>query len=934
MQSVRRISCEGRSPSSIHREAQEAVLHGKSVSLNFVVSHDTLRSLESVISEQKSFGSSIVALNLSDSKLNVDNLSAISTMFAKSPLQTLVLERCGIDDRAAPKLAEFMSQCPKLCTVNVRNNALSDAGAKLLHKSAVGHPCLQSVVCDGCPISVRRQKQLFDIPKKAMVGASALPVFTPPAPTPHSTPHLARTMNHPSAIARTVDERRVATATLDSRDTNSMTHAPSSSIAESTRLEWNILTLKQPPSSKKVGRSSSVPRGQTTSSSAAIRRPSYTNTRTITQEVVDSMFSPTPRNVDNRIFARNLKFKTARSLERPSAYDGSHGTATNSSNLTPAHDFGDLLKNQQLSMLQSHCQSLEAELAEQQQILKVQQERCSAAESQCLQLQHSRLQQAELISVMRKDLHRALNTVQAVSARCSQLISDRNLFREQKRSLEQLIGSFVSGVTSVGSKAPQHLHDAFESFAIGHQQTSAQENDAIEDGNKELMELLQSIWGNNDSNSVALGDQPTPAIAKVARDFQVASNTPGKDLQKDLLPQFMSHFKSASSGNDGSHAEVDKFVSQSDSDFDEINRFLQTRVSSIMEHHDHTGQQTSPKEHNSHGNSGESSSTQGANHVPIRPAATGSASLNEMKAADVKTYGGDQFSSPPKQTTTSTTKAMKTSPISTAASASKRSAPAGNAGKQESSLRSYEDLQVQLHTQATTGQISASATSKLSVAGSQIEPGKDQVSAMAVTRAARSTPSHTSFLDPIHEPETNLHSMMVRPVQTEAKLQSSPRSSTDSLSSVLPTVSTPLQSEFAGSLVESHVASPTISSPKTYEELQIALQRGYSGFASAVTGITGDLMQQSPLPKQKTASAHIEDSKNGQTRNLLQNKAENRSQSSDKASSKSRSRQSMPNAETSKKSGSDSALNKTPPVSNETSFATVSTFNLPPSFFS
>jgi hypothetical protein len=277
---------------------------------------------------------------------------------------------------------------------------------------------------------------------------------------------------------------------------------------------------------------------------------------------------------------------------------------------------------------------------------------------------------------------------------------------------------------------------------------------------------------------------------------------------------------------------------------------------------------------------------------------------------------------------------MKTSPISTAASASKRSAPAGNAGKQESSLRSYEDLQVQLHTQATTGQISASATSKLSVAGSQIEPGKDQVSAMAVTRAARSTPSHTSFLDPIHEPETNLHSMMVRPVQTEAKLQSSPRSSTDSLSSVLLTVSTPLQSEFAGSLVESHVASPTISSPKTYEELQIALQRGYSGFASAVTGITGDLMQQSPMPKQKTASAHIEDSKNGQTRNLLQNKAENRSQSSDKASSKSRSRQSMPNAETSKKSGSDSALNKTPPVSNETSFATVSTFNLPPSFFS
>lgn len=126
MQSVRRIACEGRSPSSIQREAHEATLHGKSVSLNFVVSQETLRSLERVLSEQKSFGASVIALNLSDSKLNVENLVAISALFARSPLQTIVMERCGIDDRAAPVLAELAAKCPKLCTLNVRNNGAEE----------------------------------------------------------------------------------------------------------------------------------------------------------------------------------------------------------------------------------------------------------------------------------------------------------------------------------------------------------------------------------------------------------------------------------------------------------------------------------------------------------------------------------------------------------------------------------------------------------------------------------------------------------------------------------------------------------------------------------------------------------------------------------------------------------------------------------------
>ena len=86
---------------------------------------------------------------------------------------------------------------------------------------------------------------------------------------------------------------------------------------------------------------------------------------------------------------------------------------------------------------------------------QVQKERCSAAETQCLQLQHGRQQQAELISVMRKVLHRAIDTEQAVSAHCTQLTCDRNLFRESKNDhLQPIIGSFVSGVASV-APAPE-----------------------------------------------------------------------------------------------------------------------------------------------------------------------------------------------------------------------------------------------------------------------------------------------------------------------------------------------------------------------------------------------------------------------------------------------------------------------------------------------
>lgn len=226
-----------------------------------------------------------------------------------------------------------------------------------------------------------------------------------------------------------------------------------------------------------------------------------------------------------------------------------------------------------------------------------------------------------------------------------------------------------------------------------------------------------------------------------------------------------------------------------------------------------------------------------------------------------------------------------------------------------------------------------------------METRKDQVPALAASRTVRSM--ENSLLDPVQEPETKLDSMTVRPLQTEGKLQSSPHSSTDSLSSMIPIATTPPRSDLAvtstsqsdvhaDSFMASDMASPMISSPKTYEELQIALQRGYGGLASAVTGITGELMQQSPLPKlSKTNNAHNDDKygssfpKMGETRDLSQNKkkSENWSQNSVKASSKSRPRQLKPNAEGTKNSGIPSA-------SISTSLGPIGTFNLPSSFFS
>ena len=267
--------------------------------------------------------------------------------------------------------------------------------------------------------------------------------------------------------------------------------------------------------------------------------------------------------------------------------------------------------------------------------------------------------------------------------------------------------------------------------------------------------------------------------------------------------------------------------------------------------------------------------------------------------------------------------------------------PAKNSAKQEPSLPTYEELQIQLHKSAGTDFASVSSATKTSsndmVAGSQIESRKDQVSVSKDTRAVNSMADE--LLDPIHEHETTLDSMVVRPL-SEGKMQSSPHSSTDSLNSMLPIMAAPHQSELlavslsqadahARSVMTSTAVSPTISSPKTYEEFQVALQRGYSGFSSAVTGITGELMQPSPNSELRTASTY-NDNTNGssfpQTGGTRGADKSRRTQSNAKASGKSRSKQLIPNTENSSRSGVSSAASKT--------FPEATLFNLPSSFFS
>lgn len=115
----------------------------------------------------------LVALNLSGLALDASSLKSASTLLSAINLQTFILDGCGIDDNSALTLASNLSCYSALRTLNIRHNAITDAGAKSLLLAARCHPKLQTIVCDGCRVSVRLQKMLWDISKRNSVAGVA-----------------------------------------------------------------------------------------------------------------------------------------------------------------------------------------------------------------------------------------------------------------------------------------------------------------------------------------------------------------------------------------------------------------------------------------------------------------------------------------------------------------------------------------------------------------------------------------------------------------------------------------------------------------------------------------------------------------------------------------------------------------------------------------
>jgi hypothetical protein len=369
-----------------------------------------------------------------------------------------------------------------------------------------------------------------------------------------------------------------------------------------------------------------------------------------------------------------------------------------------------------------------------------------------VQLQQSRQQQTELIAVMRKDLHRALSTVQAVTVRCNQLMRDRNLFQDQKRSLEQLIGSFISGVAAAGPHVPQSLHEAVESFAAMHSKAHSEEANALENGNSELMDLLRSIWGNADGHKLAQGDQPTPAIARVEREFQIESGTPNRALQKDLTPAFSLQPETSNLEHNWSKDDLGKTSAAPDAEYDEISQFLLSRVSSSI-----------------HSREAGTGAQDTAALSRLVSHATGNSSRDELAEDGMKVQS-----------------TRKLPQDSEEAAASKGVSFSDGSAKQTSSERLYKDLQIQLHaSDASETPRPQSATCKASSiergAAAPIESRRDE--ALASARCMRA-----SLIDPVTDSE-KLH-VIDAVTRSMEKMQSSPRSSTDSSPSE-PPVSTP-----------------------------------------------------------------------------------------------------------------------------------------------
>jgi hypothetical protein len=182
--------------------------------------------------ELRGFAHGLIALNLSGCRLDAQSLKCASTLLAAIKLQTIVLDGCGIDDNCAAVLASNLSSYSSLRTLNLRHNAITDSGAKLLLVAAQSHPKLHTIVCDGCRVSVRLQRMLWDISKKnsaAKIAHVRLASQQVPVPASASKPsarsRVSKRAQH-GCEAISVDHSRMEAALKPSQKVSTFAHDP------------------------------------------------------------------------------------------------------------------------------------------------------------------------------------------------------------------------------------------------------------------------------------------------------------------------------------------------------------------------------------------------------------------------------------------------------------------------------------------------------------------------------------------------------------------------------------------------------------------------------------------------------------------------------------------------------------------------------------
>jgi hypothetical protein len=281
----------------------------------------------------------------------------------------------------------------------------------------------------------------------------------------------------------------------------------------------------------------------------------------------------------------------------------------------------------------------------------------------------------------------------------------------------------------------------------------------------------------------------------------------------------------------------------------------------------------------------------------------------EVAASDAEACSGDTFEQLANRASAHTQAAAAATEA-----AGKTVLPEDSGGSQRPSSHTYEELQWQLHTDAIQDVTNATASSTAVAT----KPSNERHLALRTVSVLASAERFNAaeLLDPVHDPETH-GSTSLQPL-AGAPLQSSPHSGNHSPTSTSPVDSLMPPDEAAAASRDSSIshimpANTGVSSPKTYEELQIALQRGYS--------------QPSPKTEQREASASAHSHSN--TANLQQI-PQSRSRNSLEAAGRSQSKQTMSSIKVGKNGGNRGAS------SGKTSHAAaaVTTFNLPSSFFS